>query len=73
MALARAPERAPEHAPAEQPSEPTDTPVRDAEAKETRAERDYSPRRKLATLVSKLSESEAEEVLAMVMQWRAKR
>jgi hypothetical protein len=32
-----------------------------------------SPRRRLATLVSKLSETEAEQVLAMVMKWRAKR
>jgi hypothetical protein len=32
-----------------------------------------SPRRRLATLVSKLSESEAEQVLAIVMKWRSKR
>jgi hypothetical protein len=32
-----------------------------------------SPRRKLASLVAKLSESEAEQVLAIVMKWRAKR
>jgi hypothetical protein len=32
-----------------------------------------SPRRKLATLVSKLSETEAAEVLAIIMKWRAKR
>jgi hypothetical protein len=32
-----------------------------------------SPRRKLTALVAKLSETEAAEVLAMVMKWRAKR
>jgi hypothetical protein len=32
-----------------------------------------SPRRKLASLVAKLSEPEAGEALVMVMKWRAKR
>jgi hypothetical protein len=32
-----------------------------------------SPRKRLAAIVAKLSESEAEEVLAMVEKWRAKR
>jgi hypothetical protein len=32
-----------------------------------------SPRRKLAAIVAKLSESEAEQVLAIVEKWRAKR
>jgi hypothetical protein len=40
---------------------------------ETSGEREGSPRRKLASLVSKLSEPEAAEVLAIVIKWRAKR
>jgi hypothetical protein len=41
--------------------------------KPTKETPEGSPRRRLATLVSKLSESEAAEVLAIVMKWRAKR
>jgi hypothetical protein len=45
-----------------------------AEAKETlKKAPEGSPRRRLAAIVSKLSESEVEEVLAMVEKWRAKR
>ena len=70
MALARAP--AP--ATADQPSEPTDTVSGPAEAKETvKKAPEGSPRRRLAAIVSKLSESEAEQVLVIVEKWRAKR
>ena len=74
MALARAPERAPALATADQPSEPTDSVSGPAEAKETlKKTPEGSPRRRLAALVSKLSESEAEQVLLIVEKWRAKR
>jgi hypothetical protein len=70
MALARAPERAI----ADQPSEPTDIVSGPAEAKETvKKAPEGSPRRRLASIVSKLSESEAEQVLVIVEKWRAKR
>ena len=70
MALARAP--AP--ATADQPSEPTDTMSGPAEAKETvKKALEGSPRRRLAAIVSKLSKSEAEEVLALVTKSKARR
>jgi len=74
MALARVPERAPAPATADQPSEPTDTCQETPEAKETlKKGPEGSPRRRLAAIVSKLSESEAEQVLVIVEKWRAKR
>jgi hypothetical protein len=47
-----------------------DTVSGESEAKETLGK---SPRRQLASIIAKLSESEAEQVLALVMKWRAKR
>jgi hypothetical protein len=41
--------------------------------KPTKETPEGSPRRKLAAIVAKLSESEAEQVLAIVEKWRAKR
>jgi hypothetical protein len=41
--------------------------------KPTKETAEGSPRRKLTALVGKLSETEAAEVLAIVMKWRAKR
>jgi hypothetical protein len=41
--------------------------------KPTKETTEGSPRRKLAAIVAKLSESEAEQVLAIVEKWRAKR
>jgi hypothetical protein len=74
MALARAPECAPERATADQPREPNDTLSFPAEAKETvKKDADGSPRARLRGIVSRLSESEAAEVLAMVEKWREKR
>ena len=74
MALARAPERATVPATADQPSEPNDTLSSLAEAKETlKKAPEGSPRRRLAAIVAKLSESEAEQVLVIVERWRAKR
>jgi hypothetical protein len=70
MALARAPERAT----ADQSGEPNDTVSSPPEAKETvKKAPEGSPRRRLAAIVSKLSESEAEEVLALVTKWKARR
>ena len=55
-------------------SEPTDTMSGPAEAKETvKKALEGSPRRRLAAIVSKLSESEAEEVLALVTKSKARR
>jgi hypothetical protein len=74
MALARAPERAPARATADQPSEPNDTVSSPAEVKETlKKVPEGSPRRRLAAIVAKLSESEAGELLTVVEKWRAKR
>lgn len=74
MALARAPERAPAPATADQPSEPTDTCLETPEANETlKKGPEGSARRRLAAIVSKLSELEAEEVLALVTKWKARR
>jgi hypothetical protein len=42
----------------------------ESEAKETLGK---SPRRRLAAIVAKLSETEAEEVLALVTKWKARR
>jgi hypothetical protein len=78
MALARAPEPTPKPASngrfksrAKDVLVATDSTVSDDEAPtETLGE---SPRRRLVSLVSKLSETEAALVLAMVMKWRAKR
>jgi hypothetical protein len=71
MALARAPERAT----ADQLKEPPDTVSVPAEANETgeKVSREGSPRRRLAAIVAKLSETEAEEVLALVTKWKARR
>ena len=77
MALASRPTETPAQPPsptAEQPKAATGDDETTAVApKETLGKRDGSPRKRLVAIVSKLSESEAEEVLAMVEKWRAKR
>jgi hypothetical protein len=75
MALTLAPERAPAIATEEQPGQgENDTLASPAEAKETlKKASEGSPRRRLATIVAKLSESEAGELLMVVEKWRAKR